>query len=182
MNQDLKLIETPDGKKYYQLTLFKKNIPHLVLFDVDDLDLVKMYNWKIANNGYVSTSIVTKGNKTVTLNMHRLIMNHNGKVPANMDIDHINNNKLDNQKENLQILSKSENIQKSKKPKSKTGHIGIYFDEQRNKYRVNFKNKYIGRFDSLEEAVNARKQAEDEFKKENLENSHKQTAIEIKNV
>src|SRR5579875_2923496 len=168
MNQDLKLIETPDGKKYYQLTLFKKNIPHLVLFDVDDLDLVKMYNWKIANNGYVSTTFKTKGDKTVTLNMHRLIMNHDNKIPANMDIDHINNNKLDNRKENLQVLSKSENIQKSKKPKSKTGHIGIYFDEQRNKYRVNYKNKYIGRYDTLDEAIKARREAE-------LENTHKTT-------
>lgn len=37
---------------------------------------------------------------------------HYGEVPENMDVDHINNNCFDNRLENLQLLTREENIKK----------------------------------------------------------------------
>jgi predicted DNA-binding protein YlxM (UPF0122 family) len=55
------------------------------------------------NNGYMAC---TDG---VRSSMHRDVWCfHNGEIPENYDIHHINGNKTDNRLENLQILPKSE--------------------------------------------------------------------------
>jgi len=81
MNQDLRLVEE-NGKKYYDLTIFKKNVPYHVLFVEDDLDIVKMYQWKIAPNGYAATTFKTKNNKTIilTLNVGTIATNFTGRL------------------------------------------------------------------------------------------------------
>lgn len=53
------------------------------------------------------------GAKVKILRVHRLVwMTFNGKIPEDMEIDHINSNKMDNRIENLQLLSPSDNILK----------------------------------------------------------------------
>lgn len=47
--------------------------------------------------------------------LHRLIWEyHNGQIPKNMQIDHINGDKLDNRIENLQLVTQKYNNQRSK--------------------------------------------------------------------
>src|SRR5579883_3327335 len=136
--QELKLVED-EGKNYYELTITKRKHNYVIKFDEDDLKLIEPYTWKISKDGYAVTNFVNRNNKTIYLNMHKIIYeHHNGKVPENYDIDHINNDKLDNRKENLQVLTKSQNVQKAKKNKSQ--HPYIYFDNERQKYRCNWKN------------------------------------------
>ena len=45
---------------------------------------------------------------------HRIVWEqHNGPIPDGMTIDHINGNKKDNRIENLQMLSRKDNIKRS---------------------------------------------------------------------
>lgn len=90
--------------------------------------------------------------------MHRLLMG----FPANMDVDHIDGNTLNNKKSNLQICSRSKNISKSK------SHIDRKYDLPKGiEYRPNRKNKYsariciegvrhcLGSYFTIEEALEA---------------------------
>jgi len=96
--------------------------------------------------------------------LHRFIMNSpKGKV-----IDHINGDKLDNRKQNLRIYTIKQNIINSKISKNNTsGYTGVSFRKNRNVYRanimVNRKQIYLGSFERIEDAVLARKKAEEKY-------------------
>lgn len=83
-------------------------------------------------------------------------------------IDHINNNNLDNRKENLRIVTNSQNLLNAKvRIDNKSGHKGVYFDKKRNKWvaeiKVNYKKISLGRFNLLDDAIKVRKQAEKKY-------------------
>ena len=103
---------------------------------------------------------VQKRVKRKTISLHRYIMNNPDGV-----VDHINHNTLDNRKENLRVTSNANNLRNGTlRNNNKTGIKGVHFDKSRNKYhasiKVNYKSIYLGRYDSLEEAEKARKNAE----------------------
>ena len=80
-------------------------------------------------------------------------------------IDHINRNRCDNRIENLRTIKKSENpVNCSVYSNSKSGHKGISWLERLQKWQVNIqyknKNHYIGVFENIDDAILARKQAE----------------------
>src|SRR5579875_3891234 len=182
--QELKLVKNENGKNHYELTVTKRKTKYVIKFDEEDLKLIEPYAWKISKDGYAVTNFVNRNNATIYLNMHKIIYeHHNGKVLEGKDIDHINNDKLDNRKENLQVLTKSENIKKAKQ--SKTTHPYIYFDIERQKYRCNWKNKYIGRFSTLDEAIKAQQEyinkQENDQKETQTEQKDEQQKIEHEN-
>jgi len=89
--------------------------------------------------------------------MTRYILNYNGKDV----IDHINGNKLDNRKENLRIVTYTQNAQnKSKQENTTSKYIGVYFRKDRNTWiaeiRVNSKKIYLGAFKTEIEAAKIR--------------------------
>lgn len=80
-------------------------------------------------------------------------------------IDHINRNRCDNRMENLRIIKKSENpVNCSVYSNNKSGHKGILWLERLQKWQVNIqyknKNHYIGVFENIDDAILARKKAE----------------------
>ena len=90
----------------------------IVLIDEEDYHIVSKYKWyeiKAVRKGkyYTSYAIGKDGttNKRKTITMHRLIMG----FPEDLFIDHINHNGLDNRKENLRVVTASEN-QKNLRP------------------------------------------------------------------
>lgn len=70
------------------------------IIDREDAERVSSYRWT-SNGKYIRTFIGTS-----PVYLHRFIMNYDG----NLDIDHINGNRLDNRKDNLRIVSRAENI------------------------------------------------------------------------
>jgi len=104
-------------KHYIVAKIYRNDNPIKFVFDKDDEEKVKKYFWHCTSVGYISSSIyIDKKEKQVLL--HRLIMNvtHFPGKGANETIDHINRNPLDNRKENLRILSQTEqNINTSKR-------------------------------------------------------------------
>ena len=69
--------------------------------------------------------------------MHRTIM----CPPANMEIDHINHNGLDNRRSNLRIVTRQQNAWNSRKnPSNKTGYIGVHKDPRCNSWQAIIKH------------------------------------------
>lgn len=99
--------------------------------------------------------------------IHRVIWCHvYGEWPEkNLVIDHINGDEKDNRIQNLRLVTQSENKKNSSRPKSNTsGVIGVYKRRDNDKWTAeiqeNYKKIFLGSFDSFEDAVKARKEAE----------------------
>ncbi|EHT0126459.1 HNH endonuclease [Salmonella enterica] len=109
------------------------------------------------SSGYLQFSM----RKKVYL-VHRVIWEiHNGKIPDGMEVDHIDHNKLNNNIENLRLVSKKENHKNMPLQKNnKSGFCGVCFIERCNKYRssikVDGKTKYLGYFIDINDAIKAR--------------------------
>lgn len=130
------------------------------IIDTEDVDLVKQYSWNLSKNGRHTQ--YCKSNQVGPL--HRLIVN----APKGMVVDHINHNGLDNRKCNLRICTNQENICNCEIPKNnKSGCKGVYWAKDKHKWTVQVtvdnKTIYIGRYDSLEEAIMARKEASKKY-------------------
>lgn len=87
-----------------------------------------------------------------------------GEWPS-VDIDHINRLRDDNRLQNLRLATREENCQNQPIRKTnKSGRTGIYFHKISQKWaaviNVRKKQLHLGVFDTLEEAVAARKNAE----------------------
>lgn len=102
-----------------------------------------------------------------TLKVHRVIwlMLH-GVIPE--QIDHIDGNGSNNRIENLRAVTRYENQQNKRRLRSnKSGCSGVYLDRRTTtwKCQINHRGKriYLGRFKTLENAVNARREAERQF-------------------
>jgi len=121
--------------------------------NLNKLEEIKKYKWRLTNNGYVKT-----GDNTL---LHRFIMD----CPDNKVVDHINKNKLDNRKSNLRICEQTHNLMNSKIGKdNKSGYKGVGFHKPSKKWRaritVDKKTIYLGLFNSKEDAIKARREAE----------------------
>lgn len=80
-------------------------------------------------------------------------------------VDHINHNTLDNRRHNLRICKNSTNLRNGNiRSNNKSGISGVGWDKSRNKWyakiKVDYKTIHLGRHNSFEEAVQARKLAE----------------------
>lgn len=133
-------------------------------FDLDDYTLIKEYCWCIDREGYVSTNL-WDDDKKKSIRMHRLIINVSDKKD---EIDHINNNKKDNRKCNLRIVTRSQNgMNRGVQSNNKTGVTGVTFYEPYDKWNsqiaLNGKHINLGYFSDFEDAVKARKEAEERY-------------------
>lgn len=99
--------------------MFKENMIEFVI-DKDDFDKIKNKAWHYTSNNYISNSITVNSIRK-QLYLHNLIMNrldHPGKG-ATETVDHINRNGLDNRKENLRIITQTQqNLNQSKKKRN----------------------------------------------------------------
>lgn len=135
------------------------------LVDDSDFEFLNQWKWYLSDSGYaIRTKYVRLGlNKYTSKNirMHRLINN----TPEGVSTDHINRNRLDNKRENLRNVTKSQNAINSKiKENNKSGITGVYWDKFTKKWRAEIKFNYkkisLGRFVNIKDAILARKKGE----------------------
>jgi hypothetical protein len=149
--------EIIEHEDYAEVVLYKQNNEVArALIDLEYVEIVKRYKWGLDKRGYVYNNQVGF--------LHRFIMN----PPDDLVVDHINHNKLDNRRDNLRVCTQQENAQNRPIQCNNTSGItGVTWDKRKNKWRatisVNGKRKYLGYFNSKEEAADVRRLAEVEY-------------------
>lgn len=113
-------------------------------------------NYTDPSNGYKVGQLM--GRKTYA---HRVILAIcSGTHPE--EVDHINGDRADNRIKNLRACSRSENCKNLKKPKNNTsGQIGV--GRKGNGWRARILGIHLGTFDSLNDAIAARQEAEAKY-------------------
>jgi hypothetical protein len=91
------------------------------VFDREDFPKIEKRPWHLTSGKYIGSTFYLDGGVKLELYLHNLIMDRitfDGKG-SKETVDHINRNSLDNRKENLRILSQSQqNINQEKKTRS----------------------------------------------------------------
>lgn len=118
---------------------------------------------RVATNGYMQISV---GGKRYMA--HRLAWLYvYGELP-DTQLDHINQNRLDNRIENLRLATNKQNGENVRLFKhNKSGYRGVSFDRGDGKWRAdikhNGKNIALGKFDCIRLAAIARAEAEEQL-------------------
>ena len=144
---------------------FASNTNSMFLFDKEDYEKICNYCWYENDQGYVIAH--NKNGQSKNIRIHRLIM---GLKDFNFDnyIDHINHNKMDNRKINLRIVTNQQNCFNHKIALNNTsGTTGVYWSKLCNKWaaQIAYNQNVIslGTYDNIEDAIVARKNAEDKY-------------------
>lgn len=143
----------------YVIMYTSKGEPFFV--DLEDFWKVRDVCWHKNEDGYIVGSINGK-----TTRIHRLIMD----APDEFDVDHKHGRQTrnDNRKYNLRIATRSQNnTNRDTQKNNNSGSAGVYKHSQCNKWTANVwqnnKTIYLGLFDTKEEAVAVRKEAENKY-------------------
>jgi hypothetical protein len=136
---------------------------HVVLIDDSDAALVSLYPWYYSE-GYAKQYYPNQ-EKTVRA-MHNLFL----PVKEGFDVDHVDGNKLNNQRSNLRYCTRSQNMGNCKAHKdSKFGIKGVCYQPRSQKrpwyarIMVNGKHIYLGSFKTHEEAEAVYEQANKQY-------------------
>jgi len=128
---------------------------HKIQFSEEDVFTALANTWTKASDGYAKRYYEKSENgKRVrwVKYFHREVTN----APDGVVIDHINQDKLDNRRENLRPASKSLNGLNSSFVKGKVPFRGVFFNNQAGKYTaritIDGKTRHLGYFDEPEEA------------------------------
>lgn len=123
--------------------------------DSCDYEKVKNFYWFVMNNGYV---------KNIDgILLHRFIMN----APVGMVVDHIDHNPLNNRKNNLRVCTNSENSRNRVLTNFESGCNGVCKNNRKDRWvatiSVNGESKNLGSFENIDDAIKARKAAEEKY-------------------
>lgn len=128
-------------------------------FDLEDYDLIKDICWNLHGDYLEGKDFDGK-----VVKQHRVIMGL--KKGDKLYVDHINHCTYDNRKENLRVCTNQENCMNQTTPKNNksSGRKGITHRKDTGKWRVRIWKDYkaynIGQYDTYEEALKARIEAE----------------------
>ena len=158
----------------YQTELTAERLRDLLSYDLETGD----FRWRIRTSNCIHVGDVAGcQNTNCYLQIRvdrRLYLAHrlawlyvHGRWP-NAELDHRNGVRTDNRIENLREATRSENCQNiGRSPRSATGHKGVYCRPDKKKWwariQLSGKKHYLGSFDSLDAAVEARSRAKAEL-------------------
>jgi hypothetical protein len=130
----------------------------VALVDDEDFEYLNQWKWnaQIGTHTWYAVRNYGKRPNRKKLWMHKVIMN----TPNKIETDHINNNGLDNRKENLRKCKKEENQWNIPKRKNNTsGFIGVYPNMTKKKFisKIQFGKIriHLGSYNTIEEAAYA---------------------------
>ena len=129
-----------------------------VTFIVDDdvADDISGLAWYKNKDGYISRKTSVEGRKGVEIILHRVIAG----AKKGVMVDHINQNRLDNRRCNLRIANHSTNgMNRKKSGGTASVHKGVAHHSTTCRWQAqivsNGRRKYLGLFDSEDEAGHA---------------------------
>ena len=142
-----------------------KDYEGLYSFDLNNNQVYSYYKKKYLKpvpnkDGYYQIGLYKKNTKKKYFRLHKLVYEYNiGEIPNGYCIDHIDNNRQNNNIDNLRLATRSENSCNVKVKKNKSGYKNIYL-KKCNTYQVRIRknNKYVYRktFKTLKEAITNR--------------------------
>lgn len=129
-------------------------------FDKEDYDKIKDICWLKNLRGYLDGQY--KGKRYL---MYRVIMDVTQKTDF---VDHINGNTMDNRKCNLRIVTPKINLMnRTMQPSNTSGVTGVTWFKRDSKWMaqiiVDGKHIHLGYYEKFEDAVKARKEAEEKY-------------------
>ena len=131
-----------------------RNSDKIMMCDIEDWENLKCFTW-FDVGGY---SMAARNKK-----FHRMVAN----PPKGMVVDHINRNRLDNRRVNLRIVTSHVNsLNTSVQKNNTTKYLGVHKTRYGTYYatiKLNGKNIGLGTFKNIDEAIKARKEAEDKL-------------------
>lgn len=140
------------------ITIIKTNNGEEIIIDTSCLEKAKEHCWVVGSHGYACARDDKTG-KVIT--MHRYLMGLEQYSPL---VDHVNRNRLDNRQCNLRLCNSEQNAMNKSILKTNTSGItGV--NREKNGWRArigaNHKTYELGVFEKFEDAVKARKDAEE---------------------
>lgn len=121
---------------------------------VDDDSPVLQHKWcALVSRGDVKRIYAVRSVNGRLVYMHRDIM----RPEQGMDVDHINNEGLDNRRENLRICSRKMNLANNRRKRGEVGLRGVTIDRSRSNapYLSRLAGKNLGRYKTADEAARA---------------------------
>lgn len=157
MNVEVEVWKTIDGYEDYQVSNLGR-VKSLIKHNGINERILKA---GVNSRGYLSV-VLQKNSKSKSFRVHVLVamMFHSHKPDGThkVVVDHIDNNKLNNRADNLQLITNRENASKDRKGGT-SKYVGVQFDKERKKWKsyIYFINRhiFIGRFETEIEASNA---------------------------
>ena len=140
--------------KYIEITQGQKT-----LVDDEDYDYLNQWRWNASWSNNTKSFRVRRFTISGTIYLHRVIMN----APKDFQVDHINHDTLDNRKENLRLVTNSQNmINRRVQSNNTSGVKGVY--KNGNKFVaqiwIDGKSQYLGIYKNFKDAEIARRDAE----------------------
>jgi len=147
-----------------EIYLKRKNEEDMIsIIDLDDLQKLIDFNYtwcasyNKSNNSWYAHCIIYKNGTMKKLALQCFIMNLIERKRGQY-VDHINNDTLDNRKENLRIIDNSSNLRnrKGKNKNNSSGYRNVTFNKSTGKWlvqlQINGKNTRLGEFEDVHEA------------------------------
>ncbi len=157
-----RMIDYGEGLSYNILMPYiqlnnRKGLQLQTLLDDADYEQLKGFSWHMNSYGYAQRCVAKRiagKREAKTFSMAREIM----KAPSDLQVDHINHDKLDNRKENLRLCSQAENLLNKPFNNGKNYLVkGVYYRKGRRQWYVVLEAKgirhYVGSYLSQIEAI-----------------------------
>lgn len=139
---------------------YTSNTNHVFYFDLEDYPKIKDYCWSEDERGYIYSTLDNKKRGRI----HRFLLN----PKQNTVVDHINHLVYDNRKSNLRIcLQRNNSTNRHKQKNNTSGRVGVIWVKSSGLWKaqinIDLKSVPLGYFKDFEDAVKARKEAEDKY-------------------
>jgi hypothetical protein len=124
--------------------------------DDEDYERLSKFLWHVLKAGTKTYAVrkesgKTKGRRTIL--MHREVV---GLSDENMQVDHIDQNGLNNTKDNLRVATAKQNRRnRGRTIANKTGYKGVRPSKNGKRWVVFIDGEYLGTYDTAEEAATA---------------------------
>ena len=160
----MEIWKTIEGYENYQVSNFGrvKSLERVINRSNNKKQFIRerILKYATSNSGYFFI-VLNKDKKSKVIYIHKLVaisfLNHK-PCGFKIVVDHIDNNKLNNNLSNLQLITTRENLSKDKRHCS-SKYTGVYLHKPTNKWlshiRINGIKKHIGYFENELDASNA---------------------------
>lgn len=134
----------------------------VTLVSDEDYEYLKGWNWFPSTNGYAQRNQRTGGRRRLNIFLHRVVVERmlGGPIPEGCQVDHIDRDKRNNQRENLRIATISQNAHnRNSKRDSLSQHKGVSWHKHKKRWiasiKLQGKSYHLGYFDTEREAAEA---------------------------